>query len=178
MLNIGTSVLVIIDVQEKLVNATTNGMITAKNMAKLAKAANILKVPTIITEQYPKGLGKTVNDIELTNNTELIEKTSFSALLDAEFAEELQSLNKKQILIGGIETHICVLQTVADLISEGYEVFVLKDCCSSRKNLDNDTGLELMKQYGAKITSTEIALFEWLKTSKHESFKDIQSLIK
>jgi nicotinamidase-related amidase len=87
-------------------------------------------------------------------------------------------LNKKQILIGGIETHICILQTVADLISEGYEVFVLKDCCSSRKEFDHNTGIELMKQYGAKITSTEISLFEWLKTSKHENFKEVQALIK
>lgn len=177
MLNIKTSALVIIDIQEKLVKAAGNGDSAANNMAKVAKAASILGIPTIITEQYPKGLGNTVSEIEI-NNAEVVEKSSFSALLEPEFAEEIQSLNKKQIVIGGIETHICVLQTVADLISEGYEVYVLKDCCSSRNIFEHNTGLELMKQYGAKLTCTEITLFEWLKTSKQPNFKEIQNLIK
>ena len=178
MLNIKTSVLVIIDIQEKLINATTNvNNSVVQNIAKMSKAASVLGIPTIITEQYPQGLGKTDADIDV-KNAETIEKSSFSALLEPDFAEEIQSLNKKQIIIGGIETHICVLQTVADLISEGYEVYVLKDCCSSRKEMEHTTGIELMKQYGAKITCVEIALFELLKTSKHHNFKEIQSLIK
>lgn len=178
MLNIKTSALIIIDIQEKLVNAANKGNSVAVNMAKVSKAAQILSIPTIITEQYPKGLGKTATEIETSSDTEIFEKTSFSALLEPEFAEEVQSLNKKQIVIGGIETHICVLQTVIDLISEGFEVYVLKDCCSSRREQEHLTGIDLMKQYGAKITSAEIVLFEWLKTSKHPNFREIQALIK
>jgi nicotinamidase-related amidase len=178
MLNIKTSALVIIDVQEKLINATKNvNNYVVQNMAKMSKVAEILNIPTIITEQYPKGLGNTSSEISVSN-ADVIEKASFSALLEPDFAEEIQSLNKKQIIIGGIETHICVLQTVADLISEGYEVYVLKDCCSSRNKMEYNTGLELMKQYGAKISCLEIALFELLKTSKHPNFKEIQNLIK
>lgn len=178
MLNIKTSALVIIDIQEKLVKAAKNGDVAANIMSKITKAAKILNIPTIITEQYPQGLGKTVENIAQKTDAEVIEKCSFSALLEPNFAEELQSLNRKQILIGGIETHICVLQTVVDLISEGYEVYVLKDCCASRNDFEHETGIELLKQYGAKITCTEIALFEWLKTSKHPDFKGIQALIK
>ena len=149
-------------------------------MAKVARAANILNIPTIVTEQYPKGLGNTVFEIKygLQNEASTIEKTAFSAMLESKFAEKIRGLNRKQIVIGGIETHICVLQTVENLINEGFEVYVLKDACASRNKKDYKTGLELMKQYGAKTTCSEIVLFQWLKTSKHPNFKEIQALIK
>ena len=99
-------------------------------------------------------------------------------MLESKFAEKIRGLNRKQIVIGGIETHICVLQTVENLINEGFEVYVLKDACASRNKKDYKTGLELMKQYGAKTTCSEIVLFQWLKTSKHPNFKEIQALIK
>jgi nicotinamidase-related amidase len=149
-------------------------------MTKLAKAANILNIPTIVTEQYPKGLGSTVEGLksEFTQDTFVTEKASFSAMLEPQFSEKIRSLNKKQIIIGGIETHICVLQTAADLLKEGYEVYVIKDACASRKKDEYKAGLELLKQYGAKISCVEITLFEWLKTSKHHDFKSVQALIK
>ena len=179
MININSSMLLIIDMQEKLVNAANNSSDVINNMKKLIKTAKMLNIPIIATEQYPKGLGKTIKDLEINNNDSItIEKTAFSAILESEFAEEIQSLNKKQIIIGGIETHICVLQTVSDLISEGYDVYVVKDACTSRTSFNHETGLDLMKQYGAKITSTEITLFELLKTSRHPMFKEIQALIK
>ncbi len=90
----------------------------------------------------------------------------------------LEKANKKQVVILGIETHICVLQTAVDLIKNGFEVYIVKDACASRNKKEYKTGLELLKQYGAKITCTEIALFELLKTAKHPNFKDIQALIK
>jgi nicotinamidase-related amidase len=180
MLNVEDSILVIIDVQERLVGASKYGNDVAENMTKLAKAANILNIPTIVTEQYPKGLGSTVTTLksELAENTFITEKASFSAMLEPQFAEKIQSLSKKQIVIGGIETHICVLQTAADLLKAGYEVYVIKDACASRKKDEYKAGLELLKQYGAKISCVEIALFEWLKTSKHPDFKSVQALIK
>ncbi len=176
MLDSSNSVLVIIDIQEKLVNAALNGEKTVTNAAKISRAAEILNIPTIITEQYPKGLGQTIECVK-NNNANIIEKTSFSAFQEEEFKQIINSINKKQIILCGIEGHICVLQTALDLKQQGYEVFVLKDCTSSRKDFELNTGLNVMHQYGINITCVEIALFQWLKTSKHPHFKEIQKLI-
>lgn len=180
MLNIEDCALVIIDIQEKLVKAAKDGDKTAKNMEKIAKAANILSIPTVVTEQYPKGLGSTVVELQETLSPDafISEKSSFSALLEPDVEQKIKNLGKKQIVIGGIEAHICVLQTTADLISKGYDVYVVKDASASRNESEYITGLELMKQYGAKITCVEIVIFEWLKSSKHPNFKEIQALIK
>lgn len=183
MLNIENSALVIIDIQEKLVAATKYGTEVAQNMAKIAKTASILNIPTILTEQYPKGLGSTVEELRasIKPNTDVIEKSSFSALLEQPFKEKVQELKNKgikQIVLGGIETHICVLQTAADLINEGFEIYIVKDACASRCKDEYKSGIELLKQYGAKISCVEIVLFEWLKTSRHPNFKEIQALIK
>ena len=183
MLNIEDSILIIIDIQERLVPASKYGAESAQNMTKLSKAANILSIPTILTEQYPQGLGSTVPQLKetLSADTFVTEKTSFSAMLTPEFNKKIQELKaagKKQIIIGGIETHICVLQTAADLIKEGFEVYVVKDACASRNKSEYKTGLSLLQQYGAKVTCVEIALFELLKTAKHPNFKEIQTLIK
>ncbi|MBO5384835.1 hydrolase [bacterium] len=183
MLNIEQSALVIIDIQDKLVMASKYGTEVADNASKLAKAANILNIPTIVTEQYPQGLGGTVLEVQnaLAQNSSKFEKTSFSALLEENFANKIAELKQngiKQIALCGIETHICVLQTAYDLISQGFEVYIVKDACASRNKKEYKTGLELLKQYGAKTTCVEIALFEWLKTAKHPNFKEIQALIK
>lgn len=180
MLNIENSLVVIIDAQVKLAAATKYGLETVINTAKLAKAANILSVPIVVTEQYPAGLGHTVAEVknELTEDNFITEKTSFCAADEAEFADKIKNSGKKQIVICGIETHICVLQTAVELLNQGFEVYVVKNCCASRKKEDYKCGLELLKQYGAKITNLEITLFEWLKTSKHPNFKEIQALIK
>lgn len=180
MLNIEDSILIIIDIQEKLVKAIPNSDEVVSNFEKIAHCADILNIPTIVTEQYPQGLGQTVRNLKdsISEGTFTVEKASFSAMQEDNFKNGILSLERKQILIGGIETHICVLQTAYDLIKEGYDVYILKDCSSSRNFFENETGLELLKQYGAKITSSEIAIFEWLKTSKNPHFKEIQALIK
>ncbi len=183
MLQIENSALLIIDIQEKLVLASKYGHEVAINMSKLAKAADILSVPAIVTEQYPTGLGNTVEVIKnsLPLKTFITEKTAFSAMSEPKFAEKIKMLKefgKTQIIIGGIETHICVLQTAYDLLNEGFEVYIIKDACASRNKKEYKTGLELLKQCGAKISCVEIALFEWLKTAKHPKFKEIQQLIK
>lgn len=183
MLSIKNSALVIIDIQEKLVLASKYGDDVAEIASKLAKATNILNIATIITEQYPKGLGGTVIEVQnaLSQNSSKFEKTSFSALLEEEFANKIKELKNsgiKQIVICGIETHICVLQTALELMNEGFDVHIVKDACASRNKKEYKTGLELLKQYGAKITCAEIVLFEWLRSSKHPNFKEIQQLIK
>ena len=160
-----------VDVQEKLVNMLSNSDFIANNALKLMKASNILNIDTIITEQYPKGLGSTLESIQAITSFKTVEKTSFSAL------DVLPEL-KENVVIFGIETHICVYQTVMDLLKKGHSVYVVADCCASRNELDYKTSLELMRQAGAKITTLEIVLFEFLKSSKHPNFKEVQALIK
>lgn len=179
ILNKEDSVLVIIDIQEKLVAALDKDIVV-KRAAILAQAANILGIPVLVTEQYPKGLGNTVEDVKkhLSDETPIIEKTAFSALQAEGFSEKLKSLGKKQVVVCGIETHVCVHQSVADLLNEGYEVYVAKDACASRNKYEFKQGIERMMENGAKITCLEIILFEWLKDAKNPKFKEIQVLIK
>ena len=179
ILNLEKSLILIIDVQEKLLNAVFNKSLLEKKSEILAKTANILKITTIITEQYPKGLGYTIPAVkDNLSNAKYYEKTDFSALNTAELKDNLKKSGKNQIVIFGIETHICVNQTVAALIDEGYEVHVISDACGSRTEMEYSAGLSRMKDNGAYIITTEIALFEWLKGAKHPKFKEIQSLIK
>ena len=180
MLNIDDCALIVIDIQEKLAKAAENGEYISKQTSKLVKGADLLSIPTIITEQYPKGLGSTISQIKdaINDQTPIIEKCSFSACNEENFRKIFNTLAKKQVLICGIETHICVLQTALDLINQGYDVFIVEDCSSSRRRDEHNAGLELLKQYGAKITCVEIVLFQWLKTSKHPKFKEVQALIK
>ena len=180
MLQPNNSLLFIIDIQEKLVKAANKGEQIANNMAKVAKAAQLLDITTLVTEQYPKGLGETTAIIKqnLYESAKLFEKSAFSALEEENIAGEIAKHKGKKIILGGIETHICVYQTALDLLNKGYEVYILSDCTSSRNIFEYETGLELLKQFGAKITCTEIVLFEWLKTSKNPKFKEVQQLIK
>ena len=183
MLNVDTVGLVVIDVQEKLVKAAFNGEQVANNVSKLVKASNILGLEILVTEQYPKGLGSTVsivsNDFE--NKTFLTEKTSFSALAEDKVKDKILEWKEKgikQIIICGIETHICVLQTALSFINEGFEVFVVCDASASRTNESHVLGLDFMKQSGVYVVNLEIILFDLLKTSKNTCFKEVQALIK
>ena len=179
-LNLEDSLVLIIDVQEKLLNAVFNKEQVEKKSAIVAEAAKILGIPVVVTEQYPKGLGNTIPAVKdaLAEDTEIFEKTAFSALNNEEILEAIKKHNKKQILIFGIETHICVSQTTAALRELGYEVSIIKDACGSRAEEEYLAGLERMKDNGAYIITTEIALFEWLKGAKHPNFKAVQALIK
>lgn len=179
MLNKEDSLLLIIDVQERLVSMLDKNIVVNRT-ATLAKAANILEIPTIATQQYSKGLGLTVESVKenFAPNAQIFEKSAFSAVGESGFLDVLKSFGKKQIVICGIETHVCVHQTVADLITEGFEVYVVKDACASRKKYEFKQGIERMQANGAKISCLEIVLFEWLKSAKDTHFKEIQALIK
>ena len=174
------SLLVVIDVQERLVTAMDSPREVISTCAKLISVAERLSIPFIITEQYPKGLGATVQEIssELPEDTAVFEKTSFNALAEDGVLDKIKSYGKTQIVICGIETHICVHQTAAALLREGFEVYVVKDACASRNKYEFKQGIELMETNGAKVTCVEIVLFEWLKTAKNPHFKEIQALIK
>jgi len=179
MLNQKDSVLVVIDIQERLVSSLDKDTVV-KRTATLAQAAKIMGIPTILTEQYPKGLGSTVPLLKksVDINTPIIEKSAFSAVKEKKFFDLLKSYGKKQVVICGIETHICVHQTAADLLTEGYEVFVAKDACASRSKYEFKQGIDIMQSNGAKISCVEIILFEWLKSSRNPCFKEVQALIK
>ena len=171
------SAFLFIDVQEKL-----TGMLSKDKCVKkaeiLAKTAKVLGIKTVLTEQYPKGLGETIAQVKtnIPENALFFEKTSFNAM---ETDGLKQSLNgTKNIFVFGIETHICVYQTVLALLKECFNVFVIKDACASREKEEFKTGINLMEREGAKIMTTEIVIFELLKTSKHPNFKEIQAFIK
>ena len=176
IINEDDALVLIIDIQEKLLNAVFNKDIVAKKSDIIAQTASILNLPVFVTEQYPQGLGDTVGNLKM--NAECFIKTAFNAVSDENLLEEIKKTGRKQIIVFGIETHICVHQTVADLIKKGYEVTVISDACGSRSELEYKYGLENMKQNGAKIKTTEMVLFELLKTAKHHNFKEIQALVK
>ncbi len=178
-LSADNSLVLIIDIQERLVGALDKDIVVTKAV-KVASAAKALGIPVVVTEQYPKGLGNTVTQLKevLPVDTEIFEKTSFNAFSESGIAEKIKSYDKKQIVIFGIETHICVHQTAAALLEAGYDVYVIKDACASRNKYEFKQGIDIMQQNGAKISCVEIALFEWLKGAKHSKFKEIQTLIK
>ncbi len=177
-INAKTCIMLIIDIQEKLTNMLSDNTVK-DNAIKLAKIAGILNLSAIITEQYPKGLGETLLSIkESLIEAKYFEKTSFSILKENNFKEIIKSYNKNQIILFGIETHICVLQSAFDLINEGYEVFIVKDACGSRNNDNKESALKRLSNIGCQIVTTEMVLFELLENSKHPNFKEIQALIK
>ncbi len=178
MFNSNDTSIICIDLQQKLVNMLNNGERIKNNAVKLMKAASILNISTLITEQYPKGLGETVYEIKEIKDFKTIEKTTFSAYRTEEFKKEFKKLKNHNVIIFGIEAHICVFQTAMDLIEKGYNVFVVADCTSSRAEINYVASLETLKQSGAKIITLEMALFEFLKSSNHPNFKEIQGLIK
>ena len=179
MLNQNECLLLVIDLQEKLVKMVGENTPVATNCEKLLKAAKTLNIPSVITEQYPKGLGETISSIKEANeNAKYFEKTSFSAISTEEIKRAVMDFNKKQIILCGIEAHICVLQTALELKENGFEVYVVKDACASRKEENYTNACSRLIQAGAIVTDTEITLFELLRSSKHPNFKEIQGLIK
>jgi len=173
------SSLFIIDVQEKLVSAMPKPHRFIDNIIKLQKAANVLEVPITLSEQYPKGLGVTIDKIrENTKKTEIevIEKTDFALSINLD-SVELKGGNN--IIICGIEAHVCVLQTAIGLADFDMKVFVVQDAISSRYEKDYLTALSrLDKHPNIQIVSYEMVLFEWLESSNHPEFKTISQLIK
>jgi len=169
------AVALVVDYQEKLVPVMREKELLIYHSQILLQGLKILDVPMIITQQYTKGLGTTVEDITAAVGTEAyLEKISFSAF--EQVKEQIQG--KKFVIVCGIEAHICVLQTVIDLASAGYIPVVVEDCISSRKKYDKKIALERMKQEGAMITTTESLLFELLREAGTDTSKKIQRLIK
>ncbi len=179
MLEIDNSSLVIIDVQGKLAQIMYEKEILFKNIRILVQAAKILNIPILCCQQVPKSLGPTIPEIaELLTDIEPINKSSFSCCCDEQFNTKLNKLNIGQVLVCGIETHICVYQTALDLYRRSFYVNVIADAVSSRTLENKNIALERLAYEGCKISCVEMALFELLKTAEHPNFKEIARLIK
>ena len=184
ILNAASTVLVIVDMQEAFRGVIAEFTELSARIALLAHAAQLLNLPVIVTEQYPKGLGHTANEIRavLPRDTEPLAKTAFSACGSTEFMALLTSTDAapdaQQVLLCGVEAHVCVSQTAHDLLARGHQVHLLIDCISSRHIEDKQTALAKMQHSGALPTTIDTALFELLRDARHEQFKMIQKLIK
>lgn len=179
--NVEKSVVLVVDIQERLYPAMGNKEEVLGNSIVLLKGAAVHGIPVITTEQYPKGLGATLTEIkEAAPSMEIFEKTQFSCLEGSitEKLNELKSHGKDTIIVCGMETHVCVLQTIRDLKEKGFNVVVAADCVASRKDIDKQMGLERAKYEGAVMGTYESVLFEWTVTAKNEHFKEISKLVK
>ena len=179
ILNRENSMLVVIDFQQKLLAALEKSEKLVQACANMVRFAKILKLPILWTEQYPKGLGPTADEIaaELAD-LQPIEKLTFSCFGEPRFVESLSRNSAKQLIVCGIETHICVEQTVLDGIACGYDVHLVADACGSRKKKDHKAGLRKMEQGGAVLTCMEMALYEMLGRSDTKEFREALKLVK
>jgi len=182
-LNREDAILIVVDVQEKLVPAIDAQLYTVslKNIRIMIEAAAALGVPIIVTEQYPKGLGCTVSDIrEMLSGKghRLLEKVTFSCARDEGFLAAVSASGRRQVVIVGMETHVCVYQTSVDLARAGYSVFVLDDAVSSRFLHNYRSGLQALRDAGCTVFSTETAVFQLLKAAGTPEFRKVAPLIK
>ena len=179
-LELTQSALVIIDMQEAFRTKIPDFTEVAGRIAMMVEAAKLLTLPIVLTEQYPRGLGHTATEIKvaLPSGLEVIEKTTFSSCGVQEFKTQLDRAGAKQVLVCGIEAHICVNQTVHDLLAGGFQVHLLTDCISARTESNQQVAIAKMQASGAILGSIEMGLFELMSDAKHEQFKAIQGLIK
>lgn len=179
MLKAENTVLVIIDIQGRLATLMHNKEEFFENVVRIMKGAQVLDVPVIWNEQLPDKLGPTILQITrvLPDAAPLI-KNTFSCCGNKDFVEVLKARDCRQILLAGMETHVCVYQTALDLLNQGYEVYLVVDAVSSRTPENKQIGIEAMKDGGAKITSVEMALFELLRVAEGEQFRKIIDIVK
>lgn len=172
--------LVIVDVQTKLAAVMHHEAMQAmvKNCSILAQAARLLNVGTILTEQYPKGLGHTIPELSAClPDVHAVEKTAFSCLAEPRFSRQLTS-DHSQIVLCGMEAHICILQTALDLVAAGKQVFVVEDAVISRNLANKANALSRLRDAGCVETNTESVVFEWLGAAEGDAFKAISKLVR
>ena len=179
LLKAADSLLLVVDIQERLLPVMSSPREVIHNSRRLMQAAQRLAVPIMVSEHYPKGIGHTVFDLrEFIPEGAVIEKSHFSCAAHPGFLGQLGVFAKKQIVVVGTEAHVCVLQTVIDLKALGYSVFVVQDAISSRKKESVDLAVERMRMNNIPILNTEMVLFEWLNKAGTPEFKDLMVLIK
>lgn len=170
---------VVVDIQERILPHIHDGELILRNCLKLIDGLKILSVPIIITQQYTKGLGLTVASIiRKFPEFRYIDKISFSCCEEPAFVNEIAALDKNTIILFGIETHVCVLQTCQDLLASGKRVVIVEDCVSSRKSNDRMIAFDRMRQEGAIITTLESLLLELTRVAGSETFRAISAIVK
>ena len=179
-LQLTQSVVAIIDMQDAFRAKIPHFAELAAHIAIMVQGAKQLGLPIVVTEQYPKGLGHTAPEIAsvLPESVEIVEKTTFSSCGSEQFRSHLERAAAKQVIVCGIEAHICVNQTVHDLLANGFQVHLLTDCIASRNLNDRKAATRKMQMSGAIPCSVEMALFELMRDAKHEQFRAIQQLVK
>lgn len=178
---INRSMIILIDMQEKFVPAMpASFQETVEKQKILLHGADLLKVPVIVTEQYPKGLGKTIPELAalISPRLPVFEKTTFSCLGEVEVCMELKKNSINTVILVGIEAHVCVLQTALDALKKGFQVIILKDAVNSRKKIDFETGLQTAEAAGVHFMTVESLLFMFMRDSMHPSFREISRLLK
>jgi nicotinamidase-related amidase len=175
------SLLVVIDVQERLLPAIRDRQHILFNARRLLEGARLLDVPVVVTEQYPQGLGSTVKELTpyIPTGTAVLSKKSFSVYDDECIRTEIDSRKKSQIILCGIEAHVCVLQSAFDILrAGGHEIYIVADAIGSRFAGDRETALRRFESSGMVLTTTESLLFEWCRSAEHPQFKEISRLVK
>lgn len=179
MLDAAKAILVIVDVQGKLAQLMHDRESLFANLQRMATGAKTLGIPILWNEQNPLGLGATIPELaEILTGQQPLVKNTFSCCGNPAFAEKIKASGRRQVLLVGIETHVCVYQTAQDLLGQGFQVEVVADAVSSRTEANRRLGLERMKALGAGITSTEMALFELLRVAEGDKFKAILKSVK
>lgn len=173
------TLLLLVDVQGRLAHGVFEAAKVESTLSRLIRACAVLEVPTLVTEQYPKGLGHTIESLmELLPGTVPVEKLAFSCCGSPEFMHRLRSFNRSEILVAGIETHVCVYQTAVELIEFGYNVHLVTDAVSSRTEENKNLGIRCIEKAGASLTSSEMALFELLRVAEGDKFKAVSKIVK
>lgn len=179
MISTKDTLLLVVDVQGKLATVVADAELVEKNIGKLLRACKLLGVPVIHTEQYPKGLGHTVEPLKaLLGDQAPFEKLSFSCCGNEEFMKRLRSLGRNDILVVGMEAHVCVYQTSVELLDFGYNVHIVTDAVSSRSEENRQLGIRCIERAGGVPTSTEMAIFELVRVAEGETFKSISKIVK
>ena len=179
MMQSNLSCLLVVDIQQRLVPAIDAVEPVLHNTEILCRAARRLQVPMLASEQYPRGLGHTVPPLaDLLHADEVLEKTEFSCARNPALLQRLTGLARKQVIVTGMEAHVCVLQTVLGLLDQGLDVFVVADAVGSRKSESKSRALDRAARAGASVVTTEMVVFEWLEHSGSEVFKELSRLIR
>lgn len=179
LINAEESVLVLVDLQERLIPAIAGKEKLLRNCATLLQGARRLSVPILASEQYPTGLGRTTASLAAgLAPEEVVEKITFSCLATPDFGARLSALGRPQVVVCGAEAHVCVLQTALDLRARGHRVFIVADATGSRDPANCKAALARLSRAGAEVVTTEMVLFEWLKRAGTEDFRALLPLIK
>lgn len=175
----GDSLLLIIDIQQAMLKVMDSWETIARKVGQLTQAARILEIPILLTEQYKKGLGETIPEVlQGIESPVVLHKEHFSACLEPDFLPAVRSFQRKKIVVAGMETHVCVLQTALDLIHSGYQVHLAADAVASRTTENRDIAIDILRQAGAVISSVEIIIFQWACRANTDNFRRILPVVK